>query len=113
MPAHTPRMIFFPWSVFIGGADLFFFVRWISEVYFIIQELVQSDQRRLGHTLVMLGYLDLFPILKYFFQIIVRRSELLQLTIELLLELHSNLVSTLANDHDGFVQVAGFFIDLT
>ena len=57
----------------------------LTAVNLVVAELLDSDERRLGQPLVMLGYIDLLAVLERFFQRIGIVGELLELLAEFLL----------------------------
>ena len=72
----------------------------LTGVYLVVIELIDSLQGSIGHALIDARYLDLLFVLMYFLQIITMHGKLVELAMQFLLHGNRYLVSTAGNDAD-------------
>lgn len=81
----------------------------VAVVEFAVEILLGGDEGGLGKLLVVAGYFDLLAVLGDFLEVVVERSEFLELFLKVVLHLAGDLVGALGDDANGFIDVAGVF----
>lgn len=84
----------------------------VAEEELVVDVLLGGDEGGLGKLLVVAGYFDLLAVLGDFLEVVVERSEFLELFLKVVLHLAGDLVGALGDDANGFIDVAGVFGEL-
>ena len=74
---------------------------------FVLGVFLSGDKSGLGQTLVVTRDFDLLAVFCHFFHSVVERFEFLELLLEFVFHLHSDLIGAFGDDAHGFVDVAG------
>ncbi len=89
------------------SVEIEFLFAGIAEVDFMLHIFLRSDESGLGEFFVITRNFNLLAVFRDFLHVVAQRSKLLKLLFEVMFHFACNLIGTLRDDADGFVDITG------